>query len=146
MNRKSRVLSTRRPRRLHRRPEAAGLRKQMPGWPRTAEEVDKVYAAAIDTIRDWICEKQSMLPPGSPDYAFFEKLYDLPPDKLFEEILKASYPNPERVGCPPYRILMEFGTRRRGLDDPWFEHIAHCYPCTIDLHSLVRAYMLPDPS
>jgi hypothetical protein len=87
-----------------------------------------------------------MLPDDSPEQVFFEKLYDLPPLKLFEEILKASYPNPERVGCPPYRVLMEFGTRRRDLDDPWFDHIRHCYPCTMELRPLVRAYMPPDPS
>jgi hypothetical protein len=113
---------------------------------RTAEEVDRIYADAIDTLRDWICEKQSTLPEGSPEHSFFEALYDLPPDKLFEEILRDSYPNPERSGCPPYRVLMELGTRRRGLDDPWFEHIRHCYPCTVELRPLVRAYMPPDPS
>jgi hypothetical protein len=147
MNRKTRALSTPRPRRLRRRPATAGLRQRTSRWrPRTAEEVDKIYADAIDTIRDWICEKQAMLPDDSPDQVFFEKLYDFPPHKLFEEILKASYPNPGRVGCPPYRILMEFGTRRRDLDDPWYEHILHCYPCAMELRRLVRAYMPPDPS
>ena len=146
MNRKSHVRSIPRPRGLRRRPKAAAVPRRMPWRPRTAEEVDRIYADAIDTIRDWICEKLSTLPPGSPNQAFLENLYDLPPDKLFEEILKASYPNPERVGCPPYRVLMELGTRRRGLDDPWFEHIEHCYPCTMELRPLVRAYMPPDPS
>lgn len=113
---------------------------------RTAEEVDGIYADAIDTLRDWICEKQSTLPEDSPQYAYFEALYDLPPDKLFDEILKVSHPNPERLNCPPYRVLMELGTRRRGLDDPWFEHIGHCYPCSVELRRLVRAYMPPDPS
>jgi len=146
MNRKSHVRSTPRPRRLRRRPKAAAVPRRMPCRPRTAEEVDRIYADAIDTIRDWICEKLSTLPPGSPNQTFLENLHDLPPDKLFEEILKASYPNPERVGCPPYRVLMELGTRRRGLDDPWFEHIEHCYPCTMELRPLVRAYKPPDPS
>jgi hypothetical protein len=146
MNRKSRVVSTSRPWRLRRRPEVADARKPMPRWPRTADEVEEAYAAAIDRIRKWIRGKQSTFPPGSPNHAFLERLHELPPEKLFEEILKGSYPNPERVGCPPYRILMELGTRRRGLDDPWFEHIAHCYPCTMELGPLVRAYMPPDPS
>ena len=146
MNIKSRVVSTPQPWLLPRRPEAAGVRRRMRRWPRTADEVEKVYAAAIDRIREWISEKQSTFPPGSPNHAFLERLHELPPTKLFEEILKGLYPNPERVGCPPYRILMELGTRRRGLDDPWFEHIAHCYPCTMELRRLVRAYMPPDPS
>jgi len=113
---------------------------------RTAEEVDAIYADAINALRDWICEKQSTLPEESPLYAYFEALYDLPPDKLFDEILKVSHPNPERQGCPPYRVLMELATRRRGLDDPWFEHIGHCYPCSKELRPLVRAYLPPDPS
>jgi len=146
MNGKSGVVSTPRPWRLRRRPEAAGARRRMRRWPRTADEVEEVYAAAIDRIRKWIREKQSTFPPGSPNHAFLERLHELPPAKLYEEILRGLYPNPERVGCPPYRILMELGTRRRRLDDPWFEHIAHCYPCTMELRPLVRAHMLPDPS
>jgi hypothetical protein len=115
-------------------------------WPRTAAEVDEVYAGAIDTIRKWIRKKQATFSPGSANHAFCENLLDLPPDRLFEEVMKDSYPNPERVGCPPYRILMELGTRRRGIDDPWHEHIAHCYPCHIELRTLFRAYQPPDPS
>ena len=147
MNRKSRVLSILWPRRLRRRPEAADLRKRKARWrPRTAEEVDKIYADGIDTIRKWIREKQSTYAPGSANHAFCEKMLDLPPEKLIEEVWKDTHPNPERVGCPPYRILMEFGTRRRDLDDPWYEHILHCYPCAMELRPLVRAYMPPDPS
>jgi hypothetical protein len=144
MNRRWRVVSTPRRWRLRRRAEATGVRRRTSRWPRTADEVEKVYAAAIDRIRKWINEKQATFPPGSPNHAFLERLHGLPPDKLFEEILKGSYPNPERVGCPPYRVLMELGTRRRGLDDPWLEHIAHCYPCHMELRPLVRAYMPPD--
>jgi len=146
MNRKSRGVATSQLRRSRQGPRGLGFRKRMPRRPRTAEEVDEIYAAGIANIRTWIREKQSTLQPGSANRAFLERLHDLPPDRLFEEILKASYPNPERVGCPPYRILMELGTRRRGLDDPWFEHIEHCYPCTMELRPLVRAYMPPDPS
>jgi hypothetical protein len=146
MNRKSHVPSSPRPWRFRQRPEAAGVRRRMRRWPRTADEVEEVYAATIDRIRKWITKKQSTFPPGSPNRAFLERLHELPPAKLFEEILKGLYPNPERVGCPPYRILMELGTRRRGLDDPWFEHITRCYPCHMELRPLVRAFMPPDPS
>jgi hypothetical protein len=83
---------------------------------------------------------------GSANRALFQKLQDLPPEKVFDELMSRSYPNPERVGCPPYRILMELGTRRRSLDDPWYEHIAHCHPCSTELRTLVRSYMPPDPS
>lgn len=147
MNRKSSVLSNLRPRRLRRRPEAAGLQKRKARWrPRTAEEVDEIYASAIDTIRKWIRGKQSTYGPGSANHAFCEKLLALPPDRLVEEVWKDTYPNPERVGCPPYRILMELGTLRRGINDPWHEHIGHCYPCSMELRRLLRAYNRPDPS
>jgi hypothetical protein len=139
MNKKSRVLSTWRPRRSR-------LPERMPRRPRSAEEVDEVYAGAVERIRESIREKQSTVLPGSANHTLLEKLHDLPPDKLFEELLKVSYPNPERAGCPPYRVLMELATRIRGLDDPWFEHIGHCYPCSMELRPLVRAYVPPDPS
>lgn len=41
--------------------------------------------------------------------------------------------------------LAVFGPRR-GIDDPWHEHIAHCYPCHIELRTLFRAHQPPDPS
>ena len=146
MNRKSRVHSTPRPRRLRRVPGAPGLGKGMLQRQRTAEEVDEIYAGTVDKIRYWISEKLSTLPPGSANRSLLEKLRDLPPEKVFDELMSRSYPNPERAGCPPYRILMELGTRARPLDDPWFEHIAHCHPCSTELRTLVRAYMPPDPS
>lgn len=146
MKRNSRALSTQRAGRLGRPPEAVGLQKRSARWPRTAEEVNEVYAGAVDTIRASMMEKQSTLTPGSANHAFLGKLLALPPDKLFEEVLKALYPNPERVGCPPYRVLMELGTRKRSLDDEWVEHITHCYPCSMELRRLVRAYMPPDAS
>jgi hypothetical protein len=113
---------------------------------RTAKEVDEIYASAIDKVRCWIREKLSTLPPGSANRALFQKLQDLPPEKVFDELMSRSYPNPGRVGCPPYRILMELGTRTRSLDDPWYEHIKHCHPCSTELRTLVRSYMPPDPS
>lgn len=146
MNRKSRVHSTPRLRRLRSVPGAAGLGKRMLQRERTAEEVDEIYAGAVDKIRCWIREKLSTLPSGSANRALLEKLQDLPPEKVFDELMSRSHPNRERVGCPPYRILMELGTRTRSLDDPWFEHIAHCHPCSTELRTLVRAYMPPDPS
>ena len=73
------------------------------GGAYTAEEVDEIYASAIDKIRCWIREKRSTLPPGSANRALLEELQDLPPEKVFDELLSRSYPNPERVGCPPYR-------------------------------------------
>jgi hypothetical protein len=146
MSRKSRLLSTRRPRPLRRDSETAGLHKRTPRQQRTAEEIDEIYASAIDKMRCWIREKLSTLPSGSANRALLEKLQDLPPEKVFDELMSRSHPNRERVGCPPYRILMELGTRTRSLDDPWFEHIAHCHPCSTELRTLVRAYMPPDPS
>ena len=99
------------------------MNRKSPRRQRTAEEVDEIYASAIDKIRCWIREKRSTLPPGSANRALLEELQDLPPEKVFDELLSRSYPNPERVGCPPYQVLMELGTRTRSLDDPWFEHI-----------------------
>lgn len=112
----------------------------------TPDQVDEIYASASDKIRCWIREKVSTLPPGSANRALLEKLQHIPPEKAFDELLSRSYPNPERVGCPPYRILMELGTRTRSLDDPWYEHIAHCHPCSTELRTLVRSYQPPDPS
>ena len=146
MNRKSRVLSTRRQRPLRRDSGTTGVPKRIFRRQLTAEQVDEIYASAIDKIRCWISEKVSTLPAGSANRALLEKLQHLPPEKAFDELLSRSYPNPERVGCPPYRILMELGTRTRSLDDPWYEHIAHCHPCSTELRTLVRSYMPPDPS
>ena len=146
MNRRSRVLSARRQRPLRRDSATTGLPKRMPRRQLTAEQVDEIYASATDKIQCWIREKVSTLPPGSANRALLEKLQHLPPEKAFDELLSRSYPNPERVGCPPYRILMELGTRTRSLDDPWHEHIAHCHPCSAELRTLVRSYMPPDPS
>jgi hypothetical protein len=146
MNRKSRVLSTRRQRPWRRDSGTAGLPKRIFRRQLTAEQVDEIYASAIDKIRCSIREKVSTLPPGSANRALLEQLQHLPPEKAFDELLSRSYPNPERVGCPPYRVLMELGTRTRSLDDPGHEHIAHCHPCSAELRTLVRSYMPPDPS
>ena len=146
MNRKSRVLSTRRQRPLRRDSEKTGLPRRIFRRQLTAEQVDEIYASAVDKTQCWIREKLSTLPPGSANRALLEKLQDLPPEKVFDELLSRSYPNPERVGCPPYLILMELGTRTRSLDDPWYEHIAHCHPCSTELRTLVRSCMPPDPS
>jgi hypothetical protein len=122
------------------------LQKRTPLRQRTAEEIDEIYASAIDKMRCWIKEKLSTLPPGSANRALLEKWQGLPPDKVFDELMSRSYPNPERVGCPQYRILMELGTRTRSLDDAWHEHIAHCHPCSTELRTLVRSYKPPEPS
>jgi hypothetical protein len=137
--------SDREDRARNRRREQA-MNRRSPSRQRTAEEVDEIYASAIDKIRCWIREKRSTLPPGSANRALLEELQDLPPEKVFDELLSRSYPNPERVGCPPYQVLMELGTRTRSLDDPWFEHIWHCHPCSTELRTLVRSYAPPDPS
>ena len=146
MSSKSRVLSNRRQRPFRRDSGTAGLPKRMSRRQLTAKQVDEIYASAIDKVRCWIQEKLSTLPPGSANRALLEKLQDLPTEKVFDELLSRSYPNPERVGCPPYRILMELGTRTRSLDDSWYEHITHCHPCSIELRTLVRSYMPPAPS
>ncbi len=112
----------------------------------TAEWVDQTYAGAIEKIRRSIREKLETLPPGSANRALLERLRDLPPEKLLDEISSRAHPNPERVGCPPYRVLMELATRRRGLDDPVFEHIEHCHPCGVELGRMVRAFKPPNPS
>lgn len=69
----------------------------------TAEQVDEMYAGTIDKMRCWIKEKLSTLPPGSANRALLEKLQELSPEKVFDELMSRSYPNPERVGCPSYR-------------------------------------------
>jgi hypothetical protein len=112
----------------------------------TEEWVDQTYANAIEKIRRFIAEKIETLPPDSKIREDLERLHDLPPETLLNEISSRAYRNPERVGCPPYRVLMGLATRRRGLDDPVFEHIHHCHPCGAELGRMVRAFKPPNPS
>ena len=58
-----------------------------------------------------------------------EKLQGLAPETLFDEIYSRVDANPERAGCPPYRILMELATRARPFEDPAWEHVMRCPPC-----------------
>lgn len=73
MNRKSRVLSSRPQRPLRRDPGTTGLAMRMSRRQLTAEQVDEIYASAVDKIRCWISEKPSTLPPGSANRALLEK-------------------------------------------------------------------------
>jgi hypothetical protein len=95
-------------------------------------------------IRQGITGKLRHLPAVSPSRAYLEKLQRLPDEALMIEISSRAYPNPERNGCPPYRALFELASSGPS-DDPAWEHIQHCSPCTMEIRTIKLARQ-PRPS
>jgi hypothetical protein len=111
----------------------------------TEEWVDQTYAGGIEKIRRALTEKLATLPAGSAMRANVARLLDLRDETLLDEIYSRVHANPERAGCPPYRILIELATRTRSIDDPAWEHVARCHPCSKEVRTMTRACQ-PRPS
>lgn len=54
-------------------------------------------------------------------------------DRLIDEMFAVANPNPSRIGCPPAAVLFELAHRRRDISDPWWEHLAKCSPCYVEI-------------
>jgi len=145
MQRKSRLLSIRRLWGPRKASLFSSVRKLMPRRGLSPEEVDRTYAGAVEKMRRALADKLATLPPGSAMRAYVERLQGLAPEKLFDEIYSRVDANPERAGCPPYRILMELATRARPLEDPAWEHVMRCHPCGTEVRTMTRACR-PRPS
>lgn len=59
-----------------------------------------------------------------------------PPDNEAEELLKWANPNPERVGCPPFDVLVELSRRQRPPSDEAYKHLGRCSPCYRQVRAL----------
>ena len=51
---------------------------------------------------------------------------------------RESFPNPERVGCPPEEFLRQMAMDRASVafDDPRVSHVVRCSPCFARLEEL----------
>ena len=49
-----------------------------------------------------------------------------------DELFGRGYPNPERVGCPPRKVLISLARRERPIGDPAYDHIKECSPCYLE--------------
>jgi hypothetical protein len=146
MQRKSRFLSVRRLWRSGGVSLSRGVRNLMTRRRLTPKEwVDHTYAGGIEKIRRALTEKLGTLPAGSARRAYVERLLDLRDETLLDEIYSRVHANPERAGCPPYRILIELATRTRSIDDTAWEHVGRCHPCSTEVRTITRAYQ-PRPS
>jgi hypothetical protein len=146
MQRKSRFLSIRRLWRRGGFSVSGGVRNLMTRRRLTPKEwVDQTYACGIKKIRRALTEKVATLPAASSQRVYVEKLLDLRDEMLLDEIYSRVHANPERAGCPPYRILVELATRTRSMDDPAWEHVLRCHPCSTEVRTMTRAYQ-PRPS
>lgn len=105
----------------------------------TAEDVDRIYARAVEKIRRAIREKISTLPHGNPKRAWLESLHDIPPEALFDELMAGAYPNPERIGCPPRDVLITLARRERPIGDPAYAHLTRCSPCYLEGRAIQEA-------
>lgn len=146
MQRKARLPANRRSKRSPRTSLSRAVRDPTIRRGLTPEEwVDQTYERGMQKIRRALEEKLLTLPPGSRLRAYVEELQGLPNERLYDEIHSRVHANPERAGCPPYRVLVELATRTRGIDDPEWEHIASCHPCLSEVCTMSRAYR-PRPS
>jgi hypothetical protein len=65
--------------------------------------------------------------------------------RKYQEAVVASYPNPERIGCPGADVVRELAARSARFEDleedlGW-KHVIHCAPCCrefLDLRELCR--------
>lgn len=96
-------------------------------------------------IRQAIRAKRAALPESSPLRAYLDALLELADEPLMDEIAAHTDANPERVGCPPYRVLLDLAADGPRPGDPAFEHALHCYPCSVEIRTLRRA-LDPRPS
>jgi hypothetical protein len=46
-----------------------------------------------------------------------------------DELFGSASPNADRSGCPAPAVLAALSRRERPIDDPGYEHLAHCSPC-----------------
>jgi hypothetical protein len=146
MQRKSRFVSIRPLWRSLGTSLSGGVRNLMTRRRLTPEEwVDQTYAGGIEKIRRALTEKLTTLPAGSAMRTYVERLQGLSDETLLDEIFSRVHANPERAGCPPYRILIELATRTRSIDDPAWEHVLRCHPCSTEVRTMTRAYQ-PRPS
>jgi hypothetical protein len=80
---------------------------------------------------------QANLPPDEDDAIFLRE---------FDEVLSNANPNPARTGCPPRVVLSELAQRKRGLDDPVWQHLLKCSPCYRDFVAQREQSARPAPS
>lgn len=80
---------------------------------------------------------QANLPPDEDDARFLRE---------FDEVLSHANPNPARTGCPPRLTLSELARRKRGLDDPAWQHLLKCSPCYRDFVALREQSARPAPT
>lgn len=109
------------------------------------EYVDRTFERAMQKIRRGLASKLRRLPAGSPMRAYIEKLHRMPDETLMLEISSRAHPNPDRVGCPPYRTLFELASRGPSWGDPAWKHIEHCDPCSMEIRTINLAQH-PRPS
>lgn len=53
-----------------------------------------------------------------------------------DELFGQANPNPQRTGCPSRAVLAALAQRARAIDDPAYEHLAHCSPCYREFRAL----------
>ena len=59
-----------------------------------------------------------------------------------QELILTSYPNPDRVGCPPQENLKATAERddlEQLFSEPVWDHITHCSPCYSEYLALRKA-------
>jgi hypothetical protein len=52
------------------------------------------------------------------------------------EMIKTSFPNPERKGCPPAPTLLALAKKTLPLSDPAIDHVGECSPCFNEVEQL----------
>lgn len=109
-------------------------------WRTPAERVDDIFNGAMRKMRGVLECRRDVLPLGSPNRAYVEHLLTLGDEQLLDWYGSNALANPNRTGCPPYRVLLTLATSEWGSNHPAWEHVHGCYPCSIEIRTMHRAH------
>lgn len=109
-------------------------------WRTPAERVDDIFDGAMRKMRGILERRRDVLPLGSPNRSYVEHLLTLNDEQLLEWYGSLAHANPDRVECPPYRVLLTLATSEWGSKHPAWEHVHNCYPCIVEVRTMHRAH------
>jgi hypothetical protein len=56
--------------------------------------------------------------------------------EAFERVVQEDYPNPERIGCPPKKVLRQSAISATRVPQSVLDHLRKCAPCLKEYDAL----------
>lgn len=120
------------------RPGRRSMRRRF--WRTPAERVDDIFDGAMFKMRSIMERRRDILPDGSRNRAYVEHLLTLGDEALLDWYCSNLHANPNRTGCPPYRVLLTLATSEWGSKHTAWDHVRGCYPCSVEIRTMHRVH------